>query len=115
MNPTITSVRIVSYCSREISPELLASYLIGLSCTRSGTLTLSLIPGRRIKQKGSIIKPPIRWITSFEENAEFEVVCTVSQENVPYMPGESVSTELSTDNKSIVFLRNNSKNVEYVP
>lgn len=113
--PTIVSIKVISYESKNVPIDILASYLIGLHCTREGDLTLSLIGDWKIKQKGSLIKPPIRWIKSFEKTDTFEVICRVVKNDVPYMPGKRVSTEYNIDEESIILLRDNTENIECIP
>jgi hypothetical protein len=75
-----------------MSLERTVSYLLGLECDRAGILRLKLQKNKSMVQVGPIIHPPIRWIDSFERNASFDLMCTVTNERVPYMPGGCLSS-----------------------
>lgn len=47
------------------------------TCSNKGTIKLNLESGKRLKQEGPYILPPIRWLDSFEKNAEFTILCEV--------------------------------------
>lgn len=48
---------------------------MGAKCNAPGLLTLELKPGHKLIQTGPYILPSIRWIESFEKNAEFTIKC----------------------------------------
>ena len=71
----ITEVVFIEYYSYDIPKELVKSLLMGAKCNTPGLLTLELKPGHKLIQTGPYILPPIRWIESFEKNAEFIIKC----------------------------------------
>lgn len=73
----IISVNFVEFYSEIVSQEDLNKYLINSNCNSPGQLVLTLEPGRNLIQKGPYILPPIRWLNSFEYNAEFKIICDV--------------------------------------
>lgn len=100
----ITGVKVNSYESRKMKLELLVSYLIGLTCSRTGILHLELEPDWNLKQTGSLIKPPIRWIHSFEKNASFDFECYVNNDPaMQYMPGRQLQPQYTSDGEPCVF------------
>ncbi|CAO3620946.1 unnamed protein product [Cunninghamella echinulata] len=82
--PVITSIKVNSYESKKIDIEKLATYLIGLRCSNVGTIHLKLSCGWQFTQRGAIIKPPIRWLHSFEKNASFDIECNVTNNDVAF-------------------------------
>lgn len=67
------------YYSNKIPKSLFEEFLVGSECTYEGELKLQLKPGNKFLHYGPYIIPAIRWIDSFENNAEFEVLCDVKQ------------------------------------
>nr|WOL75529.1 putative maintenance function [Saccharomycopsis selenospora] len=78
MSAVITSVDIKEYCSH-IPEHLIVDILKQSKCDNSGVLELILKPGKKLTQKGPYLLPPIRWLGSFEYNAEFYIVCKVEK------------------------------------
>jgi hypothetical protein len=103
----ITQVRIISYNSNTISINYIASYLLGLKCLSKGTLKLTLHPYNKLVQEGPIVKPPIRWISSFARNETFRIECTVTDKKVPYMPGKEMRAKSVPVEKHGLFFDNN--------
>nr|CAC08228.1 hypothetical protein [Schwanniomyces etchellsii] len=75
--PKVVSVRFNEYYSNFISKELLESFLLDSTCDSPGILKLKLKPGYNLEQEGPYLLPPIRWLDSFEYNAEFDITCDV--------------------------------------
>jgi hypothetical protein len=73
----ITNVSFVEYYSNNVSKDVIYSYLMNSTCSNKGTIKLNLESGKRLKQEGPYILPPIRWLDSFEKNAEFTILCEV--------------------------------------
>jgi hypothetical protein len=100
----ISGVKVHSYESRKMKLEKIISYILGLTCSDSGKLYLELEPGWHLKQTGPVIKPPIRWIRSFERNATFDFECYVKNDStMQYMPGKEVQPTSNSGEESCVF------------
>lgn len=112
--PVITSIKVNSYESKKIDIEKLATYLIGLRCSNTGTIHLKLSCGWQLTQRGAIIKPPIRWLHSFEKNASFDIECNVTNNDVSDMQNIRLQQEHQFDGESIIFFWNNPENVERI-
>lgn len=112
--PVITSIKVNSYESKKINVEKLASHLIGLKCSNTGHIHLKLSSGWQLSQKGAIIKPPIRWLHSFERNASFDIECNITNDDVPNMQNCNLRQEYQPDGESIIFFWDNPENTECV-
>lgn len=73
----VTSIEFKEYYSASIPRELLENFIVGSTCDSPGKLELILKPGYNLIQKGPYLLPPIRWLESFEYNAEFVIICDV--------------------------------------
>lgn len=103
----IVGIKVYSYESRKLKLEKIISYILGLTCSDSGRLHLELEPGWKLKQSGPLIKPPIRWIHSFERNASFDFECYVDNDPITkYKPGKDVQPTFISEGKSYVFFGN---------
>lgn len=112
----ISGIKVYSYESRKIRLEKTVSYILGLTCSTAGKLHLELEPGWKLKQSGPAIKPPIRWIQSFERNASFDFECIVHNDPLmQYMPGKDVQPTQRPKQESYVFFGNYSKNPQCIP
>ncbi|WP_375667033.1 hypothetical protein [Bartonella sp. CL26QHWL] len=60
-----------------MTKDLLEQFLLGSTCDSKGELKLTLKAGKQLIQEGPFILPPIRWLDSFEQFAEFKIVCDV--------------------------------------
>ncbi|KAM3578256.1 hypothetical protein VKS41_009328 [Umbelopsis sp. WA50703] len=107
----ISGVKVHSYDSRKMKLEKLISFVLGLTCTETGKLYLALEPGWHLKQVGPIIKPPIRWVRTFEKNATFDFECYVKNDStMQYMPGREVQPTCISDKESFIFFGNYPEN-----
>jgi hypothetical protein len=107
----ITGIKVNSYESRKMKLEILISYILGLSCSNAGKLHLELEPDWHLKQTGPVIKPPIRWIHTFEKNASFDFECFVDNDpTMQYMPGKEVRPVSTFDEEPFLFFGNYPKN-----
>nr|WOF72310.1 putative maintenance protein [Saccharomycopsis fibuligera]WOF72336.1 putative maintenance protein [Saccharomycopsis fibuligera]WOF72350.1 putative maintenance protein [Saccharomycopsis fibuligera] len=77
-NVVIKSVSIEEYYS-DIPQEIIVKALKNKRCNEPGLIELILKPQKQFTQKGPYILPPIRWLDSFEENAEFHIKCEASK------------------------------------
>lgn len=75
----ITNVNFVEYYSNNVPEDILLNYLLGSQCNYKGRLILTLNAFRELHQEGPFIIPPIRWLNSFEEFAEFKIICDVDE------------------------------------
>nr|WOF72288.1 putative maintenance protein [Saccharomycopsis crataegensis] len=73
---SIVNVTFNEYYS-DVPQELIENMLKNAECNLPGKLKLILEPNRKLIQKGPYILPPIRWVDSFEKNAEFDITCDV--------------------------------------
>jgi hypothetical protein len=107
----ITGIKVYSYESRKMKLEKIISYILGLTCSYPGKLHLELEPGWHLKQSGPIIKPPIRWIRTFERNASFDFECYVNNDDsMQYLPGREVQPTFTSEPKPFIFFGNYSEN-----
>ena len=107
----ISGVKVHLYESRKMKLEKLISFVLGLTCTETGKLYLALKPGWHLKQVGPVIKPPIRWVRTFEKNASFDFECYVKNDStMQYMPGREVQPTCVSDKESFIFFGNYPEN-----
>ena len=75
----IKEVNIIEFYSGWVEENLLKDMLLGSECSSIGKICLILEAGKKFMQEGPFIIPPVRWLDSFEYNAEFVITCEADE------------------------------------
>lgn len=73
----IDNIKYNYYYSNKIPKQLFEHLLKNSECNTEGQLELMLKSGHQFTHFGPYIIPSVRWIDSFENDAEFNVLCDV--------------------------------------